>query len=460
MPLTMRKKLMQRLSSWLDQLPLPHRRGRAADASLASSRPSRAKTSRSAAPAVRLGAPERLPPPRDAPPPVPMSASAYGGEMWEPRLSRANTRLQEGMRMSGSLSQAATRQTIRTNPWISRASLRASSHCSTTRLPMTTSTTSSSGVSSLSPSASSTTSSPYGVASSSSRLKLDESMCSSGYGSHGGDSSPESSVHSPNWQQAREDKAIECRSIDLDAELGFLEETSSFGPYDDMCDSDEKDGQEEEDEHVYHELESLNRISRVLEESRVPSSLSSGSISLPRPQKTSGPKSSERPRSPVYARPFEAPGYTRTVEINNREYVMPGSLPNSYYTSAYSPLPRGDAFPTRRPRQLPLTPYGSASARATTIYARPAPKFTAPPPPPYEEEVWRHKEAAGTALTTEEAALRKIEQDFLAELDAQIQELQIKSEAVRCLVDEARVRRAGAEHWRRARWHNTFELCL
>lgn len=101
---------MQRLSSWLDQLPLPHRRGRAADASLASSRPSRAKTSRSAAPAVRLGAPERLPPPRDAPPPVPMSASAYGGEMWEPRLSRANTRLQEGMRMSGSLSQAATRQ--------------------------------------------------------------------------------------------------------------------------------------------------------------------------------------------------------------------------------------------------------------------------------------------------------------------------------------------------------------
>lgn len=28
-----------------------------------------------------------------------------------------------------------------------------------------------------------------------------------------------------------------------------------WGPYDDMCDSDEKDGQEEEDEHVYHELE-------------------------------------------------------------------------------------------------------------------------------------------------------------------------------------------------------------
>ncbi|GMR33432.1 hypothetical protein PMAYCL1PPCAC_03627, partial [Pristionchus mayeri] len=397
----------------------------------------------------------RLPPPRAAPPPVPMSASAYDeGDVWEPRLSRANTRLLEGMPMGGSLSQAGARQTIRTNPWISRASLRASSHCSTTRLPMTTSTTSSSGVSSLSPSSSST-SSPYGVASSSSRLKLDESMCSSGYGSHGGDSSPESSVHSPNWQQTREDKAIECRSIDLDAELGFLEETSSFGPYDEMGDSDEK---EEEDEHVYHELESLNRFSRVLEESRVPSSLSSGSISLPRPQKTTAVKSQE----PVYARPFESStGRPRTVEINNREYVMPGSLPNSYYTSAYSPLPRGDAFPTRRPRQLPLTPYcGSLSGRATTIYARPAPKFTAPPPPPYEEEVWRQKEAAGTALTTEEAALRKIEQDFLAELDAQIQELQIKSEAVRCLVDEARVRRASAEQWRRARWHNTFELCL
>lgn len=42
-------------------------------------------------------------------------------------------------------------------------------------------------------------------------------------------------------------------------------------------------------------------------------------------------------------------------------------------------------------------------------------------------QVWRHKEAAGTALTTEEAALRKIEQDFLAELDAQIQELQVRS---------------------------------
>ncbi|GMT03714.1 hypothetical protein PENTCL1PPCAC_25888, partial [Pristionchus entomophagus] len=429
--------------------------------------------------AVRLGAPPplatreertRLPPPRAAPPPVPrMTASAYeSGEVWEPRLSRANTRLLEGMPMGGSLSQTASRQTIRTNPWVSRASLRASSHCSTTRQPMTTSTTSSSGVSSLSPSASSTstTSSPYGVPQASSRLKLlDESMCSSGYGSHGGDSSPESSVHSPNWQQAREDKAIECRSIDLDAELGFLEETSSFGPYDEMSDSDGKE--QEEDEHVYHELESLNRFSRVLEESRVPSSLSSGSISLPRPQKTSAAHAQE----PVYARPFETtatpgtkavPGFTRTVEINNREYVMPGSLPNSYYTSTYSPLPRGDiaAFPTRRPRQLPLAPYDAYDASIPARGSRPAPKFTAPPPPPYEEDVWRHKEATGAVLTTEESALRKIEQDFLAELDAQIQELQIKSEAVRCLVDEARVRRASAEHWRRARWHNTFELCL
>ncbi|GMT33834.1 hypothetical protein PFISCL1PPCAC_25131 [Pristionchus fissidentatus] len=453
MPLTMRKKLMQRLSSWLDQLPSFPRRGQTRD----STRTRGKAASRSAAPAFRLPPPpdeRRRPPPRAAPPPVPapapaMTVSAYG-DPWEPRLSRGATRILENMPMGGSLSQAATRQTIRTNPWISRSSLRASSHCSATRLPMTTSTTSSSGVSSLSPSSSST-SSPYGVASSS-RLKLDESVCSSGYGSNDSRSIPESSVHSPNWQQMREDKAVECRSIDLDAELGFLEETSSFGPYDEMGDSDEK----EDDEHVYHELESLNRFSRVLEESRVPSSLSSGSISLPRPQKCLT-SSIPRARSPVYARPFETiNAHTRTVEINNREYVMPGSLPNSYYTSAYSPLPRGD-FPTRRPRQLPLTPHNPYASSARPLYARPAPRFTAPPPPPYEEEVWRPKEKG---VNKGEEALRKIEQDFLAELDAQIQELQIKSEAVRCLVDEARVRRASTEQWRRARWHNTFELCL
>lgn len=72
--------------------------------------------------------------------------------------------------------------------------------------------------------------------------------------------SPESSVHSPDWQPSSkinrrgrfEDKAVECNSIDVDEALGL-----------DFDENDDKESEEPkpigdsipEDEHIYHELE-------------------------------------------------------------------------------------------------------------------------------------------------------------------------------------------------------------
>lgn len=83
---------------------------------------------------------------------------------------------------------------------------------------------------------------------------LDESTCSSGYGSQ--DSSPESSVHSPDWNPSpssssdnHSDKAIDCKSIDVDEALGL---DDRFEDDDDDDDDDLiEDGEDEQDDDCH-----------------------------------------------------------------------------------------------------------------------------------------------------------------------------------------------------------------
>ncbi|CAJ0575117.1 unnamed protein product, partial [Mesorhabditis spiculigera] len=407
---------MQRLQSWLEGFPL----GRGVR-----ERRSR-KASHSAAPTCRAPDPNSHPrrqrsflepkKPRKYLEPVELpQVPAIYADPWDKLPPR-------DLPMGGSLSQSFTSSrssNIRTNPWIQRDKDRASMRVM--RKP------------------------DYAINHDHSFSSMDrshlrvksfeESVCSSGYGSQ--DSSPESSVHSPNWQTARADKAIECRSIDVDEALGFVEESSSFSPYDNLRFNDST-------EHIYHELESLTRISRVLDDRDRAYASDSECPSC------SSPTSFSRRKSPIYAKPYEGPmarpyveelydnsyrskSSSRAAEIRHQPEPIYASVKPTYSMGIMPrPLP-----PLLRPEPI----------RAT----RPAPTFCAPPPPPLN-------------LDDE---LERAEMDFLAELDAQIAELQMKSEAVRNLVEEARGRRARNEQpsgdtWcRPPRWQNPrFELRL
>ncbi|CAJ0921316.1 unnamed protein product, partial [Mesorhabditis belari] len=400
-----KKSLMQRLQSWLEGFPLgrgnKERRSR--------------KTSHSAAPTYRIPeaknstAPRRQPsflePKKNRGKPVavkqPIAPVIYA-DPWDQRLPG-------DFPMGGSLSQSFSSQrssNIRTNPWIQRdrASMR---HLRKPEHNMERSDLSFSSMDR-----------------SHLRVKsFEESVCSSGYGSQ--DSSPESSVHSPNWQSAREsaDKAVECRSIDVDEALGFLEESSSFSPYDNLR-------RFESTEHIYHELESLTRISRVLDDRAYVSDSECPSCS--------SPTSFSRPNSPIYARPYDGPMARPYVE---ERQINRGKEQPNYRQNSTPKAPNLDSLPRRvpnfepiyaavkptRPRMLPVIPQtyslGMLPARPLppllrpepirpSPVHRPAPKFCAPPPPPLN-------------LDDE---LEKAEMDFLAELDAQIAELQLATD--------------------------------
>uniref|UniRef100_A0A0N5ANX1 SOAR domain-containing protein n=1 Tax=Syphacia muris TaxID=451379 RepID=A0A0N5ANX1_9BILA len=219
---------------------------------------------------------------------------------------------------------------------------------------------------------------------SSTRVKsLDESTCSSGYGSQ--DSSPESSVHSPDWQPSSkinrreryEDKAVECHSIDVDEALGL-----DFDDNNKESDDPEPLGDVSEDDHIYHELEmNLNyeRYSMILNDN----ACSSDSDMSYTP--TSSQHSQQS--SPIYSQPYPL--------IKSEQSDDSDDFPNTAASFTF----------------IPSANY------------RPAPKFHAPPPPPVYSD------------------FDQAELDFLVELDAQIAELQVKSVAVRQLVDGARERR-------------------
>ncbi|VDM37554.1 unnamed protein product [Toxocara canis] len=376
---------MQRLSSWFEQLPL---RRRSSQRRAEAQRPQ--KQSKSAAPRLRysFSAAVQNHQPRDHSVDV---ISLTVPASWNRQETVTNACNNAALPTCGSLSQSFSsgyssgRMKIRTNPWISRDRPSLRGNLLPPKPPNELLYASVDRCSSL-------------------RVKsLDESTCSSGYGSQ--DSSPESSVHSPDWQPSitvgkrgrLEDKAVECRSIDVDEALGLdIDEnddeddnSSQYKPIGDCI---------QDDEHVYHELEAFNRMSVLLDERACSSDseFASSSFSLQRSPRL----------SPIYAQPYAA----YPLQRSNREI--------SYVDQEETEFPNVAASFT----YIPCADY------------RPSPQFHAPPPPPVR------------------SGFDQVEMDFLAELDAQIAELQVKSVAVRQLVDEARERRDA-----RAR---TNQLCM
>ncbi|MFH4976171.1 hypothetical protein AB6A40_002880 [Gnathostoma spinigerum] len=222
---------------------------------------------------------------------------------------------------------------------------------------------------------------------------LDDSACSSGYGSQ--DTSPESSVHSPDWQatasnvaQARlVDKSVECHSIDLDEtiDVGSDEGDSEISL---LCSSikgennNDSEDDENEDEHLYYELEAFNRLSMHLGEQECSSDSDFAPYAV-------GYISEHRRTSPIYASPYISTDDSHDPVTPEMEY------PNTRSGFTY----------------------------ISTPHKRPSMWLSFPPPPPNHKYYDEDNDA------------------LLAELDAHIAELQLKSAAVHKLVDKAQQRR-------------------
>ncbi|TKR72739.1 hypothetical protein L596_020145 [Steinernema carpocapsae] len=370
--------LMQKLTTWFeDRLSLRRRSfARRSDKKPTGAAPP--KASRSAAPKIRYSAssvgshpapvqpapPPPLPPTLQKPtaffppPPPPMSQSVQGDLL--------TTCWSGSATMSGSL--RSTRQKIRTNPWVSRDQFSATSLMGN---------------------------SFYRTINEAKRFdSLDVSTCSSGYGSQ--DSSPECSVHSPDWQPSTKlsigatyrDVAVDCHSIDVDEALCLDEEVAAV-----------------DDEAIYHEIESYNRLSMTWDDDGF------------RLQNTR-----DVVESPIYAQPFEVSSYE-----DDDDWGQCSTLSSSFTRlhdahSIYAEVGNG-------------------------IVARPKPRFHPPPPP---------------AVDFSDEEVEK-EMKFLEELDQQIAELKAQSSAIEQLVLEARCRR----HYRTLHHpaipmflSNTFELSL
>ncbi|VDN00734.1 unnamed protein product [Thelazia callipaeda] len=386
---------MQRISSWFEQLPLRRRpTTRQPNDSSSSTQPHQRK-SKSAAPRLRysvsavqnyrhrdysVDAISQSLISNDQPQ-IKMPAS------WNRQETVTSPCRDSSKCTSASLSQSftssfgSTRKNIRTNPWISRC--RPSVQTVMFEMPKPTNEE---------------IYAPMDCSTSLRIKSLDESTCSSGYGSQ--DSSPESSVHSPDWQPLAvnskkgrlEDKAVECNSIDVDEALGLDLEVDSELPPLKITTAKHDRITTDDDEHVYHELEAFNRLSLLVEDDVASSDSELASSS-------SGSLRSIRCPSPIYARP-------------NQHYCKSHSRHHYGMYDRRSDNQQGAEFPSISSSftYIPCTTY------------RPAPKFHPPPPPPPPTN------------------LEQAELNFLAELDAQIAELQLKSAAVRQLVDKARER--------------------
>ncbi|KAH7728820.1 hypothetical protein AAVH_03192 [Aphelenchoides avenae] len=334
---------------------------------------------------------------------------------------------------------------------------------------------------------------------------LDESTCSSGYGSQ--DSTPESSVHSPDWQPSSQlerrgilvDKAVECKSVDLDETERYLNVFKpqpkryepSYGTYDPLDDFSRID-----DDHVYHELESLNRISMLFNDNVAyvdDNDITSPTASF---KHCPGEKSPSRSSSPIYAVPYEGTsgsstssasprnddaasvcgGYRRVKRVQ-REKLGPAPFPVNDDT--YGPLEIASPFyasslcRSRGPagsHNMSASAYVQGPSSAYEHYSSMPPFLHIPPPPPKEADTFFQDNYYYPPRKANDV-------DFLAELDQQIAELQassrLQSDAVRQMVEQAkerrelrvRTRQLCMEHLRelrKMRWfmHNNFELRL
>ncbi|PIO64850.1 hypothetical protein TELCIR_13505 [Teladorsagia circumcincta] len=244
---------------------------------------------------------------------------------------------------------------------------------------------------------------------------LDESTCSSGYGSQdcrkeiypvklavfSFSKTPDSSVHLSSWQTATSPYTEEP----LDDGC-YLEDTSSFSTYDNVCD---------DDQHIYHELELCCRVPERSYSSEQLSSLDDSRASSP---------IYACPDSPIYAQPW-----------TNYDLVPERRAPNIVLASQRGPtakplIVRNQCFR----RVLPETPREYATPYAVSppiTYLEQSNSLVYPGS--YFSRVVNATKANQTYDEAESrvgkpATMEESEEEFLTELDAQIAELQVKFE--------------------------------
>ncbi|KAJ1353491.1 hypothetical protein KIN20_010129 [Parelaphostrongylus tenuis] len=261
---------------------------------------------------------------------------------------------------------------------------------------------------------------------------LEESTCSSGYGSQ--DCSPDSSIHIPSWQTT-DSTAFVDEPFD---EGSLLEETSSFSTYDNVCDTN--------DDHIYHELESCFRAAERSYSSTPLSSLADSRSSSPL---------YARPESPVYAQPWthyhlehghhipnvlllarRAPT-TKALTVRNQSFRR--VLPEIRYNEYARPFHSRPVKSSYLKRADSLDYSGSSSSFG------------------YMENNYCETNERNPRMENRE--LDETEEEFLSELDAQIAELQLRSDELRSIVEKACQRRHAAS-WLRPPMECTFELSI
>uniref|UniRef100_A0A0N5A4Q0 SH2 domain-containing adapter protein F n=1 Tax=Parastrongyloides trichosuri TaxID=131310 RepID=A0A0N5A4Q0_PARTI len=273
---------------------------------------------------------------------------------------------------------------------------------------------------------------------------LDESTCSSGYGSQ--DSSPESSVHSPNWQQSLKKEikpsVSQTSSLLTSSESEFtlyaatrlkqisanMDTKSVNAP---LCKKDESFtsgiSSGYSDEPIYHELEMIKRLSmlEIDEDSEDFGGFCSDTELL---MMDTASSSSFDCTSPIYAVPFES---ETTRSSKNKSF------------------------------------YDDDEPIYADVVSLKIPSRSTPSPQPIIDEK-AHLETAKQI-----AATSKAEFEFLEQLDKQIADLQQQSEAMKKLVEEAKerdeIRQRNRQlclkelsQLRNMKWivRNNFELCL
>ena len=330
--------------------------------------------------------------------------------------------------------------------------------------------------------------------------RLNESTCSSsGYGSQ--DSSPESSVHSPDWQPSQQIVPSNNASSNFENPLS----QEGFKQQNNTCDNlnisllrnkirnsynfnNNNNGALDEAQHIYHELECLQRLSmlldeEVLSESAEKQSLDSAELSISiseegniQPYRITNPTPSPThdeitpPASPIYAVPFE--DYNRLSESSEGDQQRTS-------LSIMSPF-----FKQLKKQQLNDSRLGdyevyssdSSLSSSSTVSEESCSSWM-----PIAIRKRSGNFSTRNSLEDSEQISNSIVQNhrlsefnFLAKLDQQIAELQIQSDAVRQLVDAAkerqearfRTRQLCLQHLKELRqarqWvlHRNFELCL
>ncbi|PIO74541.1 hypothetical protein TELCIR_03447 [Teladorsagia circumcincta] len=242
---------------------------------------------------------------------------------------------------------------------------------------------------------------------------------------------PDSSVHLSSWQTATSPYTEEP----LDDGC-YLEDTSSFSTYDNVC---------EDDQHIYHELELCCRVPERSYSSEQLSSLDDSRASSP---------IYACPDSPIYAQPW-----------TNYDLVPERRAPNIVLASQRGPttkplVVRNQSFR----RVLPETPkeYATPYAVSSPItYLEQSNSLVYPGS--YFSRVVNATKANQTydeavSRVGKPATMEESEEEFLTELDAQIAELQLRSDELRLIVEKARLRRNVS--WLRPPMECTFELSI